>query len=261
MKNRRRKFQLLFIVLCVMLLTRVSYAQNLSKAVPNLPFFDLAKYNFGFYLGANVTYFTITPRDNFSNFTYTGKQIIDLFADSARVMNMEGNYGPGFSVGMVSQLRLTEHLDLRFVPGLQFGERSINYQIMYFKQGDTNYIEKNKRSISTFIEAPLHLKFKGDRIHNFRPYVFCGPTLKFDLATQLKKQETNMNELRIKLNAFDVAVDVGVGFDIYTNWFKFSTQFNMSYGLMNILYKEDNIYANSIKSLNNKIMQLTITFE
>lgn len=243
------------------MITKVSYAQNLSNTVPNLPHFDLAKYNFGFYLGVNITYFTITPQDNFSQITYTGKQIIDLFADSARVINFEGKSGPGFTVGMVSQLRLTEHLDLRFVPGLQFGERSIQYDIMYFKNGDTLYVEKPKNSISTFIEVPLHLKFKGDRIHNFRPYVFFGPTMKFDLASQLKKKDTNMNELRIKLNSFDAAIDAGVGFDIYTNWFKFSAQFNMSYGLLNILHQEDNIYSMSIKSLTNKIMQITITFE
>lgn len=260
MKNQSLKNIFLSLLLCVVMI-KVGYAQKLSQTIPNLPNFDLAKYNFGFYLGATVAYFTITPQPNFQNVTYKGDQIIDLFSDSARAINMEGSLGPGFVVGMVSQLRLTNHLDLRFVPGLQFGERSINYTIEAYQRGDTVMINSRKNVISTFIDIPIHLKFKGDRMHNFRPYVFIGPTFKWDLATQLKKKDSNLNNLRIKLNAFDIAMDVGVGFDIYTNWFKFSTQFNMCFGFLNILHQEDNIYSMSLKSLNTKIVQITITFE
>lgn len=240
----------------------VGVAQNLSQTIPNLPNFDLAKYNFGFYVGVDMAHFTIKPETNFSRKTYSGNQIIDLFqSDSARVINLEGKPGPGFVVGMVSQLRISKHLDLRFIPALQFGERSIHYTIESYWKGDTTMIHARKNVISSFIDVPFHLKFKGDRIHNFRPYVFFGPTLKWDLATQLKKKENNTANLRIKLNTFDVAMDVGVGFDIYTNWFKFSTQFNMCYGFLNILHQEDNIYSKPIKSLTSKLVQLTVTFE
>ncbi|MDD4847733.1 MAG: porin family protein [Bacteroidales bacterium] len=260
MKYSRKKLLLLFWLLLLLRMETV-LAQPMTSTVPNLPNFDLAKYNFGFYLGANITYFTVNPRNNFSNFTYSGDQILDMFADSARVINIEGKGGPGFVVGMVSQLRLSNHLDLRFVPGLQFGERSLNYQIESYSRGDTLMTTRRKNVISTFIDIPLHLKFKGDRIHNFRPYIYFGPSIKLDLATQIKKKDANMNELRIKLNIFDVAFDAGVGFDIYTNWFKFSTQFNMTYGIMNILHQENNIYSMSLQSLHTKIMQLTISFE
>lgn len=258
--NKRKKYIYLLLLFLTIMINDI-YSQKLSKTIPNLPNFDLAKYNFGFYLGADLAYFTITPQKDFSKVVYKGDQIIDLLADSARVMNMEGKPGPGFVVGMVSQLRLSKHLDLRFIPALQFGERSVHYTIESYRNGDTIMLNERKNVVSSFIDIPIHLKFKGDRMHNFRPYVFFGPTFKWDLATQLKKKDNNMNNLRIKLNAFDIALDVGVGFDIYTNWFKFSTQFNMCYGFLNVLHQEDNIYSMSIKSLTSKLVQLTVTFE
>jgi hypothetical protein len=36
---------------------------------------------------------------------------------------------PGFTVGIVSSLRMTEDLDLRFLPGMSFGERKLTYNI------------------------------------------------------------------------------------------------------------------------------------
>jgi len=234
--------------------------QYYSKTIPNLPNFDRAKYNFGFYLGANQMMFVVKPNAGFQYQNYYEKQISDIAADSASVYRVVGRPSPGFSVGLVGLVRMGNYFELRFVPGLEFGERSINYTILTYLDGQEQFITTNKSAVSTYINAPFHLRYKAVRIHNIRPYVYAGPAFKWDLASQRKKND-NPNDLRLKMNKGDVAVDVGVGFDFYTNWFKFGIQIEMSYGLNNVLVKQDNIYAQSVENIRTKIFQVIFTFE
>ena len=234
--------------------------QYYSKTVANLPNFDRAKYNFGFYLGANQMAFIVKPNTGFQYQSYFEKQISDIPADSARAYRAVGKPSPGFSVGLVSLVRLGKFFELRFVPGLEFGERSIDYTILTYVGGNESFMTTNKSAVSTYINAPFHLRYKAARIHNIRPYVYVGPAVKWDLSSQRKKHD-NPNDLRLKMNKGDVAVDVGVGFDFYTNWFKFGVQLEMSYGLNDILIKQDNIYAQSLESIHSKIFQIIFTFE
>jgi len=235
--------------------------QYYSKTVANLPNFDRAKYNFGFYLGANQMAFIVKPNTGFQYQSYTEKQISDIAADSARAYRAVGKPSPGFSVGLVSLVRMGKFFELRFVPGLEFGERSIDYTILtYSNYGKESFMTTNKSVVSTYINAPFHLRYKAVRIHNLRPYVYAGPAFKWDLSSQRKKHD-NPNDLRLKMSKGDVAVDVGVGFDFYTNWFKFGVQLEVSYGLNDILIKQDNIYAQSLESIHSKIFQIIFTFE
>ena len=65
----------------------------------------------------------------------------------------------------------------------------------------------------------------------------------------------------LKLYPNDVQAQVGVGLDFYCRFFKFTTEFKMSFGLINLLVKEDNIYATSVQSLRSKMMQVSFIFE
>ena len=53
----------------------------------------------------------------------------------------------------------------------------------------------------------------------------------------------------------------GIGFDFYCTYFKFSTELKMSFGFVNLLKEEDNMYATSVTSLKSKILQISFTFE
>jgi hypothetical protein len=234
--------------------------QYYSKTIPNLLNFDRAPYNFGFYLGANQMMFIVKPNPEFQYQSYFEKQISDIAADSARAYRVVGKPSPGFSVGLVSLLRFGRFFELRFVPGLEFGERSIDYTILTYIDGKENFMTTNKSVVSTYINAPFHLRYKAVRIHNIRPYIYAGPALKWDLSSQRKKND-NPNDLRLKMSKGDVAVDIGVGFDFYTNWFKFGMQMEMSYGFNDILVKQNNIYAQSVESIYSKIFQIIFTFE
>ena len=63
------------------------------------------------------------------------------------------------------------------------------------------------------------------------------------------------------INRKDVYALGGVGFDFYTAYFKFGTEISMSYGLFDVLKRDDTIYTGGIDRLGSKIFQITFTFE
>lgn len=70
---------------------------------------------------------------------------------------------------------------------------------------------------------------------------------------------TVVDNIRVKKT--DFALEIGTGVDFYTDYFKFGIEVKMSYGLMNILNKEQMIYSSSIEELRNKTFQVSFTFE
>lgn len=209
----------------------------------NLPKYDLAPYHFGFILGMNQMFFTVKAIENFNQ------------QDSIYVVTSEPEMG--FNIGIVSNLRLGDYCDLRFIPTLSFGER-----LMVFTRSlnDSVFFDTKKKVESTYLDFPFEIKFKSKRLHNSRAYVLAGIKYSVDLASQAKKKEQD-EEIRIKLKKNDYSLEVGVGFDFYTTYFKFGTEIKMSYGVRDILKHEDNFYTGTIERLNSKIFQFTFTFE
>ena len=236
------------------------HAQDATK-VPNLPKFDLAPKHFGFYLAGNQMFFVIQPAAGFQSKIWSKAEIPDLVADSARIMGIEGLPVPGFAIGIVSNLRLNDYFDLRFLPGLQFGERQLLYNVMQFRKGDSSMVEIPKNITSTFIDFPLYVKFKSKRAHNFRAFVTAGASFKIDLASAVNDKEENPSNTVVKLKRNDFTGDIGVGFDIYTVYFKFSTELKMSYGLNDMIFREGNLYSDTFEKLRAKMFQISFTFE
>lgn len=133
---------------------------------------------------------------------------------------------------------------------------------MVFKRAvhDTVFFDTSKKVESTYLDFPFEIKFKSKRIQNSRAYILAGIKYSLDLASQAKKKEQD-EEIRVKLKKNDYALELGVGFDFYTTYFKFGTELKMSYGVRDILKHENNIYTGNIDRLNSKIFQFTLTFE
>jgi hypothetical protein len=208
--------------------------------------------------------FVIETKENLHQLYFKDKQLpqgdLPIFpVDSAMVYGIDPESTLGFSVGIVGDLRLGEYFNLKAVPSLAFGSRILNYNLRLLQDGDTiPFISKQKIN-STFVDFPFYLKYKSKRLHNMRAYVFGGVKFSFDLASQAKKKEEDNYEP--KLLQTDTYGLIGAGVDIYMNWFKFGIEFNMSYGLRDILLREDNIYTGGIEKLRSKIFMLTFTFE
>lgn len=186
--------------------------------------------------------FSIKPVENFNEL------------DSVFVIESQPQWG--FNIGIVSNLRLGQSFDLRFVPTLSFGDRILNYTVV---ENDTFKITRAKKIESTFIDFPLMLKYKSQRLNNVRAYVTTGLCYSVDLASQAKKIDRKKDLVKLKQN--DILYQFGVGFDFYFTEFKFATELKMAYGIRDLLVRDNTVYTSSIKKLNSKIFQISFLFE
>jgi hypothetical protein len=233
-----------------------------AKKVHNLPAYDIAPYHFGFTLGLNQMLFTIKPMPDINTKVYYDVEnaLGELILDSAMVMGISSKPTFGFDIGIVGDKRLGRYFNLRFVPALSFGERYINYSIKTWNDGEVKIVDLQKNIGSVFIDFPVTVKYKSKRLNNMLAYVLAGGKYSLDIASNARKQDLT-GQIVVKLNKNDVYAIVGVGFDFYNPWFKLGVELKMSYGLMDVLKRDDTGLTQSIESLKSKVFQLGFTFE
>ncbi len=202
---------------------------------------DYQKIHFGFTLGFNVMDFSVDP----SNETWRNDTLSEI-----------NNLSPGFHVAIISNIRLGENLDFRFLPGISLGQRNL----LFYEEG----VPISEMKIeSTFIDLPFQLKYKADRINNFRPYIIGGFNVRNDMA---RNKDFNEDEkIFIKLKPFDVYYEMGFGIDFYSPFFKFSIELKYSVGTMDVLSHEANKthpqFTDSIDKLNSRLFMISFHFE
>ena len=98
-------------------------------------------------------YFGITLGLNNSSFTpFRSREFI--FSDSIQAVS--SIKGPGFNLGIVTNLKIGEYFDFRFLPTLSFGER----KLLYDKSNRQS--EPSQRTVeSVFVEMPFHFRYKS----------------------------------------------------------------------------------------------------
>ena len=217
------------------------FAQKYPK-LQNLPRYDSKKIHFGFTLGINNMDFKIKQVANINDF------------DSLYVL--EAQKQKGFNLGIVSNLRLGNVFDLRFLPRLVFAERIIEYS---FRDGDRKIYTQTKPIESTFVDFPILVKYKSERYNNFRTYLLGGMKYGIDIASQ--KDIDDEGEKIVKLKRHDLAAEIGFGMDFYLEYFKFSPQIKLSFGIIDLLSKDDTIYTKSVEKLSTNAWLLSFTFE
>lgn len=237
------------------------HANAQRRGVMNLPTYNQSPYHFGFILAVNQMHFTLKMKDGFQNVRYDSLQSPDVFADSLRMLGIESKPTIGFTVGIVGNLRLGRYFDLRLIPSLAFGERYLDYTLEAYDEGQISFVEIRKNVTSAHIDVPLHVRFRSKRAHNFGAYVLAGGKYVLDLAATRAEKKEEENETLVKLQKHDVAAEVGVGIEFYNAWFKFGVELKMSYGLFDLVRREDNIYTGGIDRLSSKVWQLSFSFE
>lgn len=250
------------IIIYILILLAGVTANAQKQKVKFLTTFDDKLIHFGFSLGVNTLDFNLVnynPIGENPDFTARNWQLDPVqISDSSMVRSDVGSLVPGFTVGIISNLRITEDLDLRFLPGMSFGERKLTYNIPV---NDINaYEPADYYSIkSTFLDFPLLVKYKGRRINNDRPYVIFGPAYRVDISRTAKED-------LVKLKSSGFYGEVGAGWDHYYPFFRFSVEAKFSFGLNDQLgdvpsQTQRQYYAWSIKNLHSKIFTLSFHFE
>ncbi|HNT93943.1 MAG TPA: porin family protein [Bacteroidales bacterium] len=166
---------------------------------------------------------------------------------------------PGINIQIVTDYRPATYLDLRFLPGVSFGQRTINF---YNENAEKVY---DTQIESSFLEFPLSLKAKGMRLNNSRPYLIGGLNFRYDLAGKKEFDDPGVNgsESFIRLNKADLYYEVGAGIDFYLPYFKLTIEAKMSSGLRDVLNYNVGFppYFNEIESLKSQIWVLSFHFE
>lgn len=233
-----------------------------KQKIKYLTTFDDKLIHFGFTIGVNALDFNVVnynPIGENPDFVFDPTQ--KWPTPEAYIRSDVAEIIPGFTVGIISSLRLTKDLNLRFLPGLSFGERRLTYNVPVYDinnvyESDANY---NYSIKSTFLDFPLLIKYKARRINNDRPYVIFGTAYRQDISRTAKED-------LVKLKSGGFYAEMGGGWDHYFPFFRFSVEAKFSYGLNNQLGDlpapvQRQYYAQSIKDLRSKIFTLSFHFE
>jgi len=233
-----------------------------GNRIENLVQRDYDPYHFGFILSFNQMNFSLKTNEEALGKITRDPNVAEFSGnDSVQFLGVNNEPVIGFTVGIVSNLKLAPLLDLRFIPSLSFGERKLNYAFTGFKDDEEPLnVDIHKSIQSTHIDLPLYIKFKSKRAHNFRAYVLSGIKYTYDLSANSKKNKERNDEL-LQLGNQDWLFEAGAGFDYYMPYFKFGVELKMSYGFNNLLRSQNNIYVDGIESLKSKLFQISFTFE
>lgn len=185
------------------------YAQ--IPKVQHRPYIDQRRFHYGFFIGVH------TQDIEFVNNGFVTESGESWFMDV-------NEYLPGFQVGVLGEMYLHEHIAVRLLPSLYFGDRKI-----VFKE-QTGGERKYTHLRSTYISAPVNFKFTAERVNNYRPYVVAGVSPMFNLAIQKQKE--------ILTNLFDLQIELGLGCDIYLPFFKLIPEVKFSFGVLDIINKD-----------------------
>jgi hypothetical protein len=231
-------------LLLLVLLLVPSLAFPQQRRIQNMPSYDDDIIHFGFILGYNSADFVAVNIKDF--------HAVDTVYDITPAASS------GFNLQIVTNLRLGENFDLRFLPGLSFAQRNLNYTLMLNGAQVPGVVTKSVES--TFVEFPLNLKFKSNRINNFRMYLIGGFKYSLDLASR-KEDKNSRDKQPVKIENTDYGYEIGVGMDIYLVYIKMSPEIKMFTGMKNLIVKDEYLYSSTLEKLYSKIFTFSLTFE
>jgi len=207
---------------------------------------DNKAYYFGLSLGGVSSRFQLEHHSSF------------LQQDS--ILVAEPGNTAGISLRLVAALNLTNRFELRFNPGLIFSDRPILYKLNPAYPPDLDYGYNIKKSVESIITTfPLDLKFKSDRIGNFRVYMLGGGKVDIDLAANAKKRKADD---QIKISKYSYGAEYGIGFSFYRKSVTVSPEVKISNGLNNLHDRNPNLnYSRVIDRIQSRMIVFTIHLE
>lgn len=220
------------------------------------PYIDLRPLHFGISVGFHMQDIEF---DNVGPQTFIGD---DGTETTQAIVCDQDNWNPGFSVGVLADMRLSNHLSARLSPTMHFGAKHLTFRNL------TQLDEYGRATVTTqdlknvYISLPIDLKFSAERFNNYRPYIIGGINPMINLSG--KDQDY------IQLKRYDTMVEVGLGCDFYLPFFKFIPELKFCYSLSDAInYKHiDELtdvnkrsYAQSVTPGHSKMIVLTFYFE
>lgn len=182
------------------------------------------------------------------------------FLQNDSVLNVFPENNAGLGIGGMHTFRISEHFEARVVfPQLLFVNKVINYELKYPDQNKEESRFTKKTIESILLGIPVQLKFRSDRINNFRVYMMGGFKIEADLASKARAKSA---EDLIKLKSFDYGIEGGIGFNFYLRYFVLSPEIKISNGLQNVHSRDANLkFSSVIDKIQSRQIIFSIIFE
>lgn len=198
--------------------------------------------NKDYYFGITVGYNTSSYRLFYS----------DRFVAEQDVLGIKVNREPGLDLKIVSNLKVGEYIDVRFLPGLAFAGRSIEYT------AEASTLPERKIS-SVFAEFPVQVRYKSEPWKDIRMFVLGGVKYSYDVASDSKTSDAD--DL-VKFSPSDFQLEVGAGMQFYFPYFIFSPELKFSHGLGNVLIFDDRLKQSSVlDKVLSRVFTVSLHFE
>lgn len=236
--------QIKYLIVIIVLFSNSAQAQLIKQI--NFPDHDEDPLRFGISVGGNRSFYNILHSPRFLSF------------DSVNVI--ESINSTGINLAGLVNLRLSNHFDLRGYPlNLVFTEKAFQYRL---KTPDLAYKEDSitiKKVQGITLAFPVQLKFTSDRISNFKVYMLTGGRVDFDLNANSGKKNNND---ALVLKKLDYTAEAAIGFHFYFPVFVLTPELKISYGLRNVLSKENSLkYSNIIDDIRSRSITFSLTVE
>ncbi len=213
---------------------------------------DLKDYGFGFTFSYVGSYYKIDKAPDWQT------PFIDQLNNvpvTSTVNSISSSYASGFGVGFLTRYRLTEHLEARFAPSLIFADRVVNYTYV-----STEPI--SKLVTNTAVDLPLSLKLKSDRMDNLRVYLMGGLKLTQAISSKYNSDVDlpPVDKILKNVNRYG-SYEVGLGCEIYFEFFKLSPEIKISNSFGNVMLHDNSAFSRPISNLGLHTVMFSLYFE
>ena len=243
-------------LIIISMIIAMTNAMAQERTVENRPYTDLRPFHFGVLVGSHLQDLELQNVGPYTIVNEGGTQN-DVFISAD-----QDRFDAGFNVGVLGELRLTQHLQFRVAPAMYFGSRHITFH--NFKEQDINgnALECHQTLKTAYVSTALDLIFAAPRFNNHRPYLMLG------INPMLNLSGKSNDYLRLK--KYDAFVEIGAGCDFYLPFFKLRPELKFLFSLMNSLDEKHASrlenksmlpYTNSVKEARSKMIVLTFYFE
>lgn len=237
------KNNLIYIILFGAFLFGSGEMLKAQKKVQYLQYEDLKPYHFGFLIGMHTQ---------------------DLIISHTGQADGEGNiwygsvpsYTPGFTVGVIGDLRLADFLSLRLAPSIHFGSKEVA-----LISDAPDAVALNSQIRSNYIMLPLNLRYRGARSGNYRPYFMGGLSAGLDMGRD--------KNVPILLETINTYLEFGFGCDFYLPYFRLVPELKFCLGLGDIMVHERSDqesevylkYTNAFDQITSRLLVFSLQFE
>ncbi|MBN08887.1 MAG: PorT protein [Flavobacteriaceae bacterium] len=253
MRNKKYYFLFLFILFFTKLSAQYP---TVRERIINLPNFDEKVLHYGYFVGFNTYDFKFEYPSGY----YKTNNFEDIQVESKT----------GFNVGLIGDLRINEYFNLRLEPGLVYSQRDLIYPNLPAFGINCGLFEdcpptpdQIREVKSTYIHIPLLIKMSAKRINNYKPYITFGVSTDFNLTSNEKNTDDNSsNVFRTVTNSLNY--ELGLGFDFYLYYFKFSPSIRGIFSLQNEIIPDadiDSPWTGNLNKMLSRGLVINFTFE